>query len=42
LTPNSIKREHAQTVVSKRIVPGCVRFLGEEKPFLHSLDPSQT
>jgi hypothetical protein len=42
LTPVSIKQKYAQTVVSTRIVPGCVQFLGEEKAFLHSLDPKQT
>jgi len=42
LTPVSIKQKYAQTVVSTRIVPGCVQFLGEEKAFLHSLDPLQT
>jgi len=33
LTPDSIKQKYAQTVVSTRIVPGCVLFLGEEKRF---------
>jgi len=33
LTPDSIKQEYAQTVVSTRIVPGCVLFLGEEERF---------
>jgi hypothetical protein len=33
LTPDSIKQNYAQTVVSMRIVPGCVQFLGEEKRF---------
>jgi hypothetical protein len=33
LTPDSIQQKYAQTVVSMRIVPGCVRFLGEEKRF---------
>ena len=33
LTPNSIKQKYPQTVVSTRIVPGCVQFLGEEKHF---------
>jgi hypothetical protein len=41
LTPVSIKQKYAQTVVSTRIVPGCVQFLGEEKAFLHSLDPER-
>src|SRR3954454_7097854 len=33
LTPDSIQQKYAQTVVSTRIVPGCVRFLGEENRF---------
>jgi hypothetical protein len=33
LTPDSIQQKYAQTVVSTRIVPGCVQFLGEEKRF---------
>jgi len=33
LTPDSIKQKYAQTVVSTRIVPGCVLFLGEEERF---------
>jgi hypothetical protein len=33
LTPDSIKQKSAQIVVSTRIVPGCVQFLGEEKRF---------
>src|SRR5664280_2663535 len=33
LTPHSIQQNYAQTVVSTRIVPGCVQFLGEEKRF---------
>jgi hypothetical protein len=33
LTPDSIKQKYAQTVVSMRIVPGCVQFLREEKSF---------
>ena len=33
LTPDPIKQKYAQTIVSKRIVPGCVQFLGEEKRF---------
>jgi hypothetical protein len=33
LTPDSIQQKYAQTVVSMRIVPGCVQLLGEEKRF---------
>jgi hypothetical protein len=33
LTPDSTKQKYAQTVVSTRIVPGCLQFLGEEKRF---------
>jgi hypothetical protein len=33
LTPDSIQQKYAQTVVSTRIVPGCVQFLGAEKRF---------
>ena len=33
MTPDSIKQKSAQIVVSTRIVPGCVQFLGEEKRF---------
>jgi len=33
LTPDSIKQKYPQTVVSTRIVPGCVQFLAEEKRF---------
>jgi acyl-CoA reductase-like NAD-dependent aldehyde dehydrogenase len=33
LTLDSTKQKYAQTVVSTRIVPGCVQFLGEEKRF---------
>jgi hypothetical protein len=33
LTPDSIQQKYAQTVVSKRIAPGCVPFLGEEERF---------
>jgi hypothetical protein len=33
LVPGSIKQKYAQTVVSTRIVLGCVQFLGEEKRF---------
>jgi hypothetical protein len=33
LTQDSIKQKYAQTVVSTRIVLGCVQFLGEEKRF---------
>jgi hypothetical protein len=33
LIPGSIKQKYAQTVVSTRIVLGCVQFLGEEKRF---------
>src|SRR5215204_656862 len=33
LTPDSIKQKYAQTVVSTRIVPGCVLFLEAEKRF---------
>jgi hypothetical protein len=33
LTLDSTKQKYAQTVVSTRIVPGCVLFLGEEKRF---------
>jgi hypothetical protein len=33
LTPDSIQQKYAQTVVSRRIVPGCVQFLGEENVF---------
>src|SRR5665213_1762522 len=33
LTPDSIQKKYAQTVVSTRIVPGCVQFLGEESVF---------
>jgi len=28
LTPDSIQQKYAQTVVSTRIVPGCVQFWG--------------
>ena len=31
MTPDSIQQKYAQTVVSTRIVPDCVQFLGEEK-----------
>jgi hypothetical protein len=30
---NSVQQKYAQTVVSMRILPGCVQFLGEEKRF---------
>jgi hypothetical protein len=33
LTQDSIKQKYTQTVVSTRIVLGCVQFLGEEKRF---------
>ena len=33
LTPDSIKQKYPQNVVSTRIVPGCVQFLGEKKRF---------
>jgi hypothetical protein len=42
LSPDSIKQKYAQIVVSTRIVPGCVLFLGGGKTFLHSLDPQRT
>jgi len=40
LTPDPIKQKYAQTIVSKRIVPGCVQFLGEEKRFYTAWTPS--
>ena len=33
LTPDSIKQKYPQTIVSTRIVPGCMQFLGEERRF---------
>jgi hypothetical protein len=33
LTPDSIQQKHAQTVVSTRIVPGCLQLLGQDKRF---------
>jgi hypothetical protein len=33
LTLDSVKQKYAQTVVSTRIVPGCMQFLGKEKRF---------
>jgi hypothetical protein len=33
LTPDSIQQKYAQTVVSTRIVPGCVQFLAAKKRF---------
>ena len=33
MTPDSIKQKYPQTVVSTRIVPSCVQFLGTEKRF---------
>jgi hypothetical protein len=33
LTPDSIQKKYAQTVVSTSIAPGCVQFLGEENRF---------
>jgi hypothetical protein len=30
LTPDSIQQKYAQALVSARIVPGCVQFLGEK------------
>jgi hypothetical protein len=33
LTPDPIAQKYAQTIVSKRIVPGCVQFLGEKNVF---------
>jgi hypothetical protein len=39
LVHDEATRRNIPTVVSTRIVSGCVQFLGEEKPFLHSLDP---
>jgi hypothetical protein len=33
LTPDPIKQKYPQTVVSTRIVPGCVQFLRKENVF---------
>jgi hypothetical protein len=33
LTPDSIQQKYPQNVVSTRIVPGCLQFLGDEKSF---------
>src|SRR5712672_1629698 len=33
LTPDSVQQKYTQTVVSTRIVPGCVQFLGRKNVF---------